>query len=135
MGEVVMKREIEEDGDGHYSAKLRQAVTVGKVGKRVDSEEHREDSGRIERDTERGQMQALAMEGRGDRGKERFGMGREGLTRDWLLKDREATQTGAGEYEGTATSTPRTRSYSINFLFFLSHMARWWPVPPIVAVS
>ena len=141
MGEVGMKREIEEDGDGHHRAKLREAVTVGKVGKRVDSEEHREDSGRIERDTERGQMQALAMEGRGDRGKERFGMGREGLTRDWLLKDREATQTGAGEYEGTATSTPRcTRTRTVKKLlsqlrYQLSQPSRWWRVPPIVALS
>ena len=74
-----MKREIEEDGDGHHRAKLREAVTVGKVGKRVDSEEHREDSGRIERDTERGEMQALAMAGRGDRGKGRFGGTDQGL--------------------------------------------------------
>ena len=44
----------------------------------------------------------LAPHDRGE-SQERFGMGREGLTRDWLLKDREATQTGAGEYEGTAT--------------------------------
>ena len=34
-----MKREIEEVGDGHHSAKPREAVTAGKVGKRVDSEE------------------------------------------------------------------------------------------------
>ena len=98
-----MEREVEGDGEGHHSAqrdsKLREAVTVGKVGKRVDSEEHREDSGRIERDTERGKCRPWPWKG----GATEERAGSEGLTRDWPLKDREATQTGAGEYEGTAT--------------------------------
>ena len=74
-----MEREVEGDGEGHHSAqrdsKLREAVTVGKVRERVDSEEHREDSGRIEG----GGMQVLAMAGRGDRGKGRFGGTDQGL--------------------------------------------------------
>ena len=118
-----MKREIEEDGDGHHSTKLREAVTVGKVRERVDSEEHREDSGRIEG----GGMQVLAMAGRGDRGKERFGMGCE----DWLLKDREATQTGAGEYEATQTGPGEylpAGAYTHRSINFLINIGRWWRV-------
>ena len=133
MGEVGMKREIEEDGDGHHSAKLRGAVTVGKVGKRVDSEEHSigRTAAELKETLKEGRCRPWPWQG----GATEERAGSEGLTRDWPLKDRGATQTGAGEYEGTATSTPRTRSYSINFLFFLSHMARWWRVPPIVALS